>query len=500
MVACRDRGRRHGIGVELRDLVALCVARQVTCAKTHWPVLIGLGILFALRFWLAAVLPLNFDEAYYWLWSQHLAAGYYDHPPMVALVIRLSTLLFGDSPLGIRMVSVLLGIPVTWAIWRTADILFGDTRLSARAALYFNLTLLAGVGTLIVTPDSPLLLFTALTLYCLASLWKSEDYRWWLPIGVAVGLGLVSKYTAFFTGASIALWLALAPQMRRWLFTPWPWASGLLAFAIFSPVLLWNEAHDFASFSKQFGRVVPHGFTLSYEAEYVGALCGLLTPPIFFLGATGLRKFLAKGNRAKTEYMLLILFTLPLLAYFFWHALHARVQPNWFLPVFPAVAIAAAWETRAPRLRAAVVPFGFTLWGIAAVLALHPPPDEHLDFTGRKLGYGWDSASAEIEKLRAAAGTETILTNGYALVSWLSYYTPGHPLVVPLTQPIRWVNFDLPDVSALRAPMLYVTDEKRDLASDFPVTGAKLTLLEKLPRLAHGHEVEELRIYRVTRD
>src|SRR3954469_5120607 len=113
--------------------------------------------LVALRLVAAAVTPLTFDEAYYWMWSKNLAGGYYDHPPMVALVIRAGTLIAGDTELGVRLVSILLALPMSFAIYRTAEILFGGTRVAATAAILLNVTLLASVGTLIVTPDAPLL-------------------------------------------------------------------------------------------------------------------------------------------------------------------------------------------------------------------------------------------------------------------------------------------------------------------------------------------------------
>jgi hypothetical protein len=70
----------------------------------------------ALRLVAAAVTPLTFDEAYYWMWSKNLAGGYYDHPPMVALVIRAGTLIAGDTELGVRLVSILLALPMGLAI------------------------------------------------------------------------------------------------------------------------------------------------------------------------------------------------------------------------------------------------------------------------------------------------------------------------------------------------------------------------------------------------
>src|SRR6202142_4705087 len=84
--------------------------------------------LVALRLVGAAWTPLTFDEAYYWIWSKNLALGYYDHPPGVALVIRLGTMIPGDTELGVRLVSILLALPMSYAVYRTAEILFGGQR------------------------------------------------------------------------------------------------------------------------------------------------------------------------------------------------------------------------------------------------------------------------------------------------------------------------------------------------------------------------------------
>src|SRR6188768_2240898 len=85
--------------------------------------------LVGLRLVAAAFTPITFDEAYYWMWSKHLAGGYYDHPPMVAVVIRLGTLVAGDTEFGVRLVSILLALPMSWAVFRTAELLFGGTRI-----------------------------------------------------------------------------------------------------------------------------------------------------------------------------------------------------------------------------------------------------------------------------------------------------------------------------------------------------------------------------------
>src|SRR5579863_9920600 len=96
--------------------------------------------LLCLRLGLGFVLPLSFDEAYYWLWSRHLALSYFDHPPAIAYAIRLGTLVFGDTSIGVRAVPLALSFVASWAVWRSAALLFGDPRKAVLACLYFNLT------------------------------------------------------------------------------------------------------------------------------------------------------------------------------------------------------------------------------------------------------------------------------------------------------------------------------------------------------------------------
>src|SRR3569832_961325 len=104
--------------------------------------------LMLLRLVAAAVTPLSFDEAYYWMWSKHLAGGYYDHPPMVAVVIRLGALIAGDTELGVRLVSVQQSLPMSFAEYRCAEILFGGRRVASTATVLLNVTMMAAVGTM----------------------------------------------------------------------------------------------------------------------------------------------------------------------------------------------------------------------------------------------------------------------------------------------------------------------------------------------------------------
>ena len=86
------------------------------------------ALLLILRAVMAVLLPLSADEAYYWLWSKHLAAGYFDHPPMIAWLIRAGTLLLGDTAAGVRLMGVLLSLPASWFVWQAARLIIGEVQ------------------------------------------------------------------------------------------------------------------------------------------------------------------------------------------------------------------------------------------------------------------------------------------------------------------------------------------------------------------------------------
>ncbi|MGY3691006.1 hypothetical protein ACVIGA_001086 [Bradyrhizobium sp. USDA 3240] len=288
--------------------------------------------LVVLRLAAAAWTPLTFDEAYYWMWSKALAGGYYDHPPMVAVVIRLGTMIAGDTPFGVRLVSILLALPMSWAIYRAAEILFGGRRIAASATILLNVTLMAAVGTLIVTPDAPLLVAASFLLYSLAKVLESGRGAWWLAVGVSAGLALLSKYTALFFGPAILIWLAVVPKLRRWYLSPWLYLGGLVAVGLFAPVILWNADHHWVSFIKQMGRARIEDFRPNYIAELIPTQFAFATPLVFILGVMGLYALYRRRAGAMPARVLVNTMFWTIVVYFTWHALHARVEANWFAP------------------------------------------------------------------------------------------------------------------------------------------------------------------------
>src|ERR1700726_2994945 len=428
--------------------------------------------LLALRVGAAAWTPLTFDEAYYWMWSKHLAGGYYDHPPGVALVIRLGTLIAGDTELGVRLGSILLALPMSWAVYRAAAILFGGRRLACTATLLLNATLMAAVGTMIVTPDAPLLVASSFVLFFLAKVLETGRGAWWLAVGAAVGAALLSKYTALFFGPAILIWLVSVAKLRRWLITPWPYLGGLVALVLFAPVILWNADHHWVSFIKQMGRARIEDFRPAFIGELIPTQIAFATPLVWILGAMGLYALLRRDSGALAARVLISATFWTITLYFVWHSLHARVEANWFGPVYPAFAIAAAvaanltaWDARQQRvvdfcLRWAS-PVGIVMFALLIVQAnTGALTGYRRDATVRSVGVGWRELAGEIEAVRVRLGATCVLAPDYGTTGWLAFYLPKGTCVVQPTQRIRWVNMPEPDPAQLAGKQLYV-DEAR---------------------------------------
>jgi len=453
-----------------------------------------ISALVVLRLVAAALTPLTFDEAYYWMWSKHLAGGYYDHPPMVAVVIRLGTLIAGDTEFGVRLVSILLALPMSWAVYRSAAILFGGERIATTAAILLNVTMMASVGTIIVTPDAPLLVAASFVMFFLAKVLETGRGAWWLAVGAAVGAALLSKYTAMFFGPAILIWLVVVPKLRRWLISPWPYLGGFVALAIFAPVILWNADHQWVSFIKQLGRARIEGFKPAFIAELIPTQIAFATPLVWLLGAMGLYALLRRNSGALAARALISATFWTIALYFVWHSLHARVEANWFAPVYPAFAIAAAvaahvvpWDP--PRKRIAdfclrwAAPSGVLMF-VALIVQANTGvlSGYRRDATVRSVGVGWRELAAGIEAVRIRVGASCVLAPDYGTTSWLAFYLPKGSCVLQQTQRFRWVNMPEPDPRLLAGKLLYVDEVRPGGQPALTATFARIEPVAQIPR------------------
>src|SRR3954463_13835822 len=202
----------------------------------------------ALRAVYASVIDLRTDEAYYWTWSKENVLSFLDHPPGVAWAIRFGTAIFGDTNLGVRFSGIVAMLATQLLLADIVRRVTHDFRavvfalLMPEAALYYGLLMAK------VAPDTTMIPFAIAMLWSLVRLHESGNARWWLAAGFFAGLALLSKFTALMLLPAVAAFLLVPDWRGRWLRSPYPWAAVLVVLAVFSPVLIWNYQHDWASF------------------------------------------------------------------------------------------------------------------------------------------------------------------------------------------------------------------------------------------------------------
>jgi 4-amino-4-deoxy-L-arabinose transferase-like glycosyltransferase len=474
--------------------------------------LLLVAALTILRFAMAPIVPLAFDEAYYWRWSTSIAVGYFDHPPLVAWMIAAGTSIAGETEFGIRLVPLILSVPASWAVWRSALILFDNRSLAMTATVFFNLVLIVSVQTVLATPDASLLVASAFLLYCLAKVSASGNRIWWIAAGLVTGIGCLAKFTALFWLPSVFLWLLLVPGMRRWLATPWPWLGAATALVVFFPNLAWNASHEWITFAKQFGRVAGDNFAPEHVVEHIGLQIGMATPIVFVFGWLGLAALLTRRGGPAHSRVLLGTLVWPTTLYFLYHGLHDRVEGNWTGPIFPAFVIAAAaamhatdWHGGVARLVATLRPWAAPV-GLIAVLAIYAQtlfgwlPLGANDPTASRIGAGVEVIAEEIEAIRQAEGAEVILTADYPTTGWLSYYSPVRPPPVQqFNERERWLQEPAFDLESLEGPLLLVLPAARspdDIGRQF----ATVEYLTTLTRSRGSLQIARYDVYRLSNE
>lgn len=303
----------------------------------HWRLSLAvLALASALRLALGAALPLFEDEAYYWVWSRRLAPGYFDHPPMIAVLIRVGTALLGDTPVGVRVFPILAGSSAALGAMLVARRL-GDARAAVRAAVVFTVMPLAAAGLVLATPDAPLLAAVAWTLYAMvralqAAPRSSATLGWWLCAGAVLGLGLQAKYTAILVPAGLGLAALAHAKLRPRLAEPGPWLAVAVASLVFTPVVLWNARHEWVSFAFQ----VQHGLgprrgaaidALQRVGDLLAGQAALASPILFVLMAFAVARAISpRGDPMR--FMLAVLAVIPL-AVFGYSATRRSIEANW---------------------------------------------------------------------------------------------------------------------------------------------------------------------------
>jgi 4-amino-4-deoxy-L-arabinose transferase-like glycosyltransferase len=480
--------------------------------KIPW-IIAFLILSYLVRLVLIAWLPLAPDESYYWHWSKHLSWSYFDHPPMAAYMMALFTAAGGDHEFFVRIGGLLASLLVLFLLYQSCRRLSpDDPALPWEVVFIANVTLLFSAGCLIQTPDTPLLLFWALAVYCGIALITDPSPRWWYLWGVALGLGLLSKYTMILIVPCQFAFLVFSRSDRHWLFRKEPWLALLIGAVIFSPVILWNWQHDWISFAFQ----LRHGFETSGRGafgklmEYLGGQAGIVTPLLFLIflyysiTAYGLYR-----RRQAPEYLYLLFLSWPVILFFAYSSARGGVsQPNWPAPAYIAGLILLGlifsrfYRRKRPHRIILYCAVGLAL---AANVALHAhlfrpylPISPKVDTTQQF--YGWRELGREINR-RITENPHPagwfLVADRYSTTAGALFYTGKPYVAVDFSDPKRYTFLrNLKELKGKNAMILLHHADEEHLRYYRPYF-RELAVIGKHQAVFRGEVIDEYSVYLV---
>ncbi len=265
------------------------------------------------------------DEAYYWVYSRHLDWGYFDHPPMIAVLIKLGYALFHNE-LGVRLAMVVLNV---------LTLLLVDELIPRKnnPVFYF---ILAGMGAMqlggiLAVPDIPLIFFATLYFYLYRNFLASQSWKNTLLLAVSMALMFYSKYhgvlLVFFTVLSN---LRLLKQYRFYV-------AVLVTSLLFFPHLYWQYTHNFPSLQYHLVERNAAAYDISFSLDYILGQVLLFGPLVGWL-------LLYYAFRAKPQdsFERALKFSLVgVLAFFLLSTFKGRVEANWTVMIFAPLMVLA---------------------------------------------------------------------------------------------------------------------------------------------------------------
>jgi 4-amino-4-deoxy-L-arabinose transferase-like glycosyltransferase len=322
--------------------LTLVLAWAKQAARRH-PVASLISAVTLARLAVAAIAPLTPQEAYYWTWSRFPDWSYFDHPPLVSYGIGVITHFLGQTAFGVKSAAVLwsLGWNLLWA--GLMSDMFNDRRVVFWSLAALNLTLLYelyGIGS---TPDGPLLFGWIGAIWAVWRASHTDRGSWWYVAGAFLGWACLGKYAGVLLIPVVGLYLLTVPAQRRWLKRPQPYAALLIAALMFSPVIIWNAQHDWASLAFQstrrlgeMGGFKPRFFVLLVITQFL-----LLTPYLFSLslGAVWRARRAWTTRRIEPQKWLLLLSALVPMIVFVAASFRTNAKNNWLIPAWWSLVI-----------------------------------------------------------------------------------------------------------------------------------------------------------------
>lgn len=347
------------------------------------------------------------DEAYYWVWSLDLAFGYFDHPPLVALWIKLSDLFF-DGEFGLRFMSTISFSLMLWVIWLTIDLKDKWQHVSLFFLLIVSVAMLQIFG-FIITPDTPLLLFTALFLLAYKRFLSSESFLNIVFMGFSMAGMMYSKYHGILVIGFIVIshWKLLKNKKF--------WLAGLFGLLLFIPHLVWQYDNDFPSLLYHLKERGRDPYTVMNSLLHIVnmlAVVGITFPVIYYA---------FYKQKAKNQFELSLRYIIyGFFVFFLISTYKSQPQAQWVVIILiPLILITFQFFAKNKKARKWLTILGCTQLGILLIARIFLASPEISPITlETHLSQQW---VPELKK--STEGKPVVFVNSYSKASTYRFYT-----------------------------------------------------------------------------
>ena len=399
--------------------------------------ILWLGFLLAYRLLLTSqpYLPLFYDEAYYFHWSLDLSFGYYSKPPMVAWLIKLTTI-FSSSDFFVKLSSPILYAMTSWIVFLIGEKLFNE-RTGIFSAAVFSTTLLVGFNSLFITTDAPLYFFWSIGIYVYIKCLSSNLLKHWVLLGIILGLGMLSKYTFALMPIGLVIHLLIKRRVDL-LFSPGFITCVLLSLLIFSFNVYWNIQHEFVSVShtQEIAKLDESIFHPDKLIEFLLAQCLLLGGYWIFILAK--YRSTLRNTRYKESITLLYCFVLPILIVISTQAFLSRAFANWAGPFVIGASVLVGLLLSQNKLvhlfRGMAINLtmlvAFYHWPMILTLA---QVEESKNNSPYYRVSGWKQVSHTVQDIADINDRTFLLSNSRDLVAYVGFYSS-----LPFNQLVFW--------------------------------------------------------------
>jgi 4-amino-4-deoxy-L-arabinose transferase-like glycosyltransferase len=435
------------------------------------------------------------DEAYYWIWGQHPALSYFDHPPLNAWLQGLAGAIFGWNRFALRIMVALALVADIGLIWMISRRIAWDwPEHFWRTLILFLATPVFFAVTAVALPDHLLVTFGLAAIYFFVSFFQRwpELPRWRdLYLGAFfLGLAALAKYNAAFIGVGLGLYIILAPRARPLLLKPQLYLAAAIAVALQAPVLAWNLQQGMASFSFILGSRHA-GLSTAYEG--LGSWAAgflLLVGPFLLIPLLGFAFSRRKGEglgRAMFWVSTAAILTISLSTTTLFH---------WNLVAYLAALPFLAFHMRWRWLTWLHIAYGVAFLSFMLVnYSFTPITDVRaLRDEATAWAYGWDDTAAAVRAAKAEHGAGFVATADYTTAALLGYAMADKG-VTSLNARRDQFDYWFDEAAHAGSDAILLGDTWRPLTAEVMARFEEVVLLEEIPVVRGGTEIDLHQIY-----